>query len=94
MSWFQAGQRDLPWREAWALVMAALEDPSTRLGAAAAGWTYPATFPQLYIMRFLAGDNVKKALPFDVNDAAPVEQASEDEVAAALAELEEELLFV
>lgn len=72
--------------------MAALEDPSTRLGAAAAGWTYPASFPQLYIMRFLAGDDVKKALPFDVNDAAP--QASEDEVAAALAELEEELLFV
>lgn len=73
--------------------MAALEDPSTRLGAAAAGWTYPASFPQLHIMRFLAGDDVKKALPFDVDDAAPAEQASEDEIAAALAELEDEILF-
>lgn len=93
VSWFEAGQPHFPWREAWALVQASLEDPSTRLGAAAAGWTYPASFPELYIMRFLAGDDIKKALPFNIDAQGQGVTPSEDEVTEALAELENELLF-
>lgn len=88
VSWEQAGQPALPWREAHALVLAAIQDPSTPLGAEAAGWDYPAREIDLLLLMSLGAD--PKVLPFtptssDPPPAPPNDDAGDGEDLEALA---------
>ena len=68
LPWHAVGQPDvLPWPEALALVRAAMEDPSTCLGAAAAGWTYPAREIDILLLMAVGGDAARDALPFPLD---------------------------
>ena len=79
------------WGELVALTRAALNDPSTRLGAEAAGWKYPATEPEIFGLIADYGKRVRKILPFDLD--AAVSDASRAEVDAANAELEQSIII-
>mgnify|MGYP000864785476 FL=1 len=89
--WHAAGGPDLPWAEALSLVRAAVADTSTRLGAAHAGWAWPASQPQLLALLLQAPDQAtaRTLLPFDLEAPAPGESAHHDAlVAQAQADLE------
>lgn len=77
------------WGELVALTREALTDPATRLGAKAAGWSYPATNPEL--LRIVAdfGKRAHKVLPLP-REGGAVSQAEAD---TAAAELEESIVF-
>lgn len=93
VSWFQAGQPDLPWREVHALVVACLRDQSTALGAECAGFDYPASWPEIYTLQTLVGPD-SQVLPFDREKAGkPIEVVTDAEVAEALESLNESIVF-
>nr|DAF39157.1 MAG TPA: hypothetical protein [Caudoviricetes sp.] len=92
MSWWQAGQPSFPWAEAKALVLDALADASTALGAEHAGWEYPARTVDLLIVNALLGEDASKVMPYQENASAE-EPTSQSEVAAALAALEESIII-
>lgn len=94
VSWFRAGQPDFPWPEVRALVVDAAADPSTSFGAEFQGWEYPATEQQLRMMLLVGGSQAVKILPVRLDEPSEAEQVSEDERAAALAELEQSILFL
>lgn len=92
MSWWHAGQPSFPWAEAKALILDAIADASTKLGAEHAGWEYPARTVDLLIVNALLGEDASKVMPY--KDHAPAEeQTSQAEVAAALAALEESIII-
>lgn len=78
------------WREACDLVEVAMNDSSTHLFAASAGWKYPASMPELVLMAVQVGKKGESVLPWN---HAP-ERASAAEVAAVHAELMDEIRFV
>lgn len=94
VSWHAAGQPSLPWPEAIALVMAAANDTSTRLGAAMASWRYPASELDLLMLRTqLSDENWPQAMPFKHENASPGELVSQEEAEEALAQLEASFTF-
>lgn len=74
------------WEELVALTRTAMSDTSTRLGAEAAGWQYPATEVQLLGLIGQFGKRAASVLPFDPNEAdtpAAIDvQAAQDELDA------------
>lgn len=92
MSWWQAGQPSFPWAEAKALILDAIADASTTLGAEHAGWEYPARTVDLLIVNALLGEDARKVMPYPENASAE-EPTSQAEVAAALAALEESIII-
>jgi hypothetical protein len=95
---FSVGLSDLggalSWGEAKLLIEQAAADPSTALGAELAGWAYPATIPQLLglIAQFAQFDKDARvhAMPWSMRaDTKP----TDDEIAAAQAELEDVIVF-
>lgn len=88
VSWFQAGTEALSWREAQVLTRAALADTTTPLGAEAAGWSYPASLPELLMLMLSAHSRevaraVSRSLPFDPDGEAKAAEAAEVEAARA-----------
>lgn len=92
MSWWQAGQPHFPWPEVRALVLDALADPSTSLGAEAAGWEYPARLVDLVQVQALTGDQARRVMPYK-DKPTRAEQATRDEIARAQAELAESIII-
>ena len=66
VSWAHAGQPTLPWHEALHLVRAATEDSSTTLGAAIAGWAYPARYVDLALILAVGGKAAQKVMPYEL----------------------------
>ena len=92
VSWTWAGTTALPWPEAIHLVHAAAEDPSTALGAAIAGWDYPAQVTDLLLILTVGGEAAEAFMPYAHKhtakaQAAPAQPALADEVAAAEADM-------
>ena len=92
VSWTWAGTTALPWPEAIHLVHAAAEDPSTALGAAIAGWDYPAEVTDLMLILAVGGKAAEALMPYAHKhtakaQAAPAQPALADEVAAAEADM-------
>ena len=88
MSLWDAGLA-VPWAEMISLARSAASDPSTELGAAVAGWSYPASMIDLLGIVADFGRQASKVFPFKQTRPS----ASADEVAAAQAELEESIQF-
>ena len=92
VSWTWAGTTALPWPEAIHLVHAAAEDSSTALGAAIAGWDYPAQVTDLLLILAVGGEAAKAAMP-DAHkhtakaQSSPAQPALADEVAVAEADM-------
>ena len=92
VSWTWAGTTALPWPEAIHLVHAAAEDPSTALGAAIAGWDYPAEVTDIMLILAVGGKAAEAFMPYAHKhtakaQAAPAQPALADEVAAAEADM-------
>jgi hypothetical protein len=78
------------WGEAVDLADAALADSGTELYAAVAGWRYPASMTDLVLMSAaVQGESGERVMPW----YQPPEMPTEDEIAAAHAELLEEIQF-
>lgn len=76
------------WGELVALTRCALSDPSTRLGAVAAGWQYRASMVGLLQVALLADkDTRERVLPFTPGEA------SRAEMDAVQAEFDEGFIF-
>ena len=83
--------RSVSWAEACDLVDAALDETSTPLFVAVAGWKWPATMPELMITTGLFGKSAAEALPLPTaNDGRQVSAAEEQR---AHEELLEEIKF-
>lgn len=82
------------WGEAKTLIEAYAADPSTHFGAALAGWSYPATTPELITLIATIGDKkvAPKLMPWALKLASD-NQATPDEIAEANAELEAGIVF-
>ncbi len=80
----------LTWGEASLLLDAAAADTSTELGAYLAGWAYRATTPELIMIAAAVGKRALEIMPWAITSP---EQSSPVEVATALAQLEEEIVF-
>lgn len=93
VSWWQAGQPNFPWPEVRALVLDALADPSTSLGAEAAGWEYPARLVDLVQVQALTGDQASKVMPYKNTPATGTERITDDEITRAQAELAESIII-
>lgn len=72
------------------MIDAAAADPSTTLGAHMAGWSYKATTPELLMLAATAGKRSAEIMPWAIRTP---EQSSPAEVAAALEQLEDEIVF-
>lgn len=87
VSWAQAGQPSLPWREVLHLVRAAVADSSTTLGAAVAGWAYPARYVDLVLILAVGGKAAQKVMPYelpaDKRHEKPREKTPADDLEAA-----------
>ena len=73
--------RSISWAEACDLVDAALEDTSTRLFAAVAGWRFPMSMPDLLLITAAFGKDAHKVMPFDPEGSitqAELESAHDD----------------
>lgn len=101
VSWAHAGQPTLPWYEALQLVRAATEDSSTALGAAIAGWAYPARYVDLALILAVGGKAAQKVMPYELaaprrreqtRDATPVDEL-EAATAAAQADMAAMITF-
>lgn len=79
VSWAQVGQPSLPWHEAALLIEDALADPSTSLGAAVAGWFYPARVTDLALILALGGEAAQDAMPFAMDPSAKQSAPSDDD---------------
>lgn len=84
----------LTWGEAKILLEEYASDPSTHLGAALAGWAYPASTPDLIALIAQIRDEKasKKLMPW-VLKLSPKQSAPAAEVALAEAELESGIVF-
>lgn len=82
--------RSVGWAEACDLVDAALEETSTPLFVAVAGWKWPATMQDLMITTGLFGKGAEAALPLPASGRG---QVSAEEERQAHAELLEEIRF-
>lgn len=82
------------WGEAKLLIEEYASDPSTHFGAALAGWSYPASTPEL--ISLIAQIRDKKAssklMPWVLKTKAEP-KANPEEIAAAQAELDEGFVF-
>ena len=92
VSWTWAGTTALPWPEAIHLVHAAAEDSSTALGAAIAGWDYPAEVTDLMLILAVGGKAAEAFMPYAHKHTAkaqssPAQPALADEVAVAEADM-------
>ena len=86
----------LSWGEAILLIEAAVNDPSTILGAELAGWAYPASTLDLLSLSAQIGDwkTARRVMPWVLEISRPQQpNASADEIAIAEAELESEFIF-
>lgn len=84
------------WGEAKTLLEQAAADGGTAFGAELAGWAYPASIPQLLSLVAQVGDwkAAKKVMPWAMESIPKrTTQATADEIAAADAELEAEIVF-
>ena len=81
--------RSLSWGEACDLLDAALDDSTTPLFAAVAGWDWPASMPEILSIVGTFGKEAHKVLPF--NEDAPT--VSDAEVAAAHESLQQHIRF-
>lgn len=82
------------WGEARELIYAAAADPSTAFGAELADWAYPASMLELLSMAAQVGDwkAARKVMPWAM--ARPGKTtATEEEIAAAEAALEQGIIF-
>lgn len=84
------------WGETKILIEEAAADPGTALGANLAGWAYPATMPDLLSLMAQIGNQkvARKVMPWALKnprDKGP--HATPDEVATAVAELEDGIVF-
>ena len=75
VSWTWAGTTALPWPEAIHLVHAAAEDPSTALGAAIAGWDYPAEVTDLMLILAVGGKAAEAFMPYAHKHTAKAQAA-------------------
>ncbi len=69
------------WAEACDLVDAALGDTGTALFAAAAGWEWPTTMPEMLTVAAAYGRDYARVMPFSSGDkvsAAEIEQAHDE----------------
>ena len=84
----------LTWGECQVLLQSAAEDPSTVLGAHIAGWAYPASMVDLISLTAQIRDKqaVRDLMPWSPS-LAQRDVATADEVATAVAELEDEFVF-
>ncbi|WP_258186443.1 hypothetical protein [Microbacterium sp. PAMC21962] len=80
----------LTWGEARLLLDEAAADTSTVLGAHLAGWAYRATTPELMMIAATVGARAAEIMPWAITKP---EQATPAEVASALAQLEDEIVF-
>ena len=81
------------WGEAKLLIEQAAGDGGTWLGAELAGWAYPATMPVLLGLVAQIGDEraSRRVMPWSMKREHP--RATPDEIAAADAALEDEIVF-
>lgn len=92
LSIMDIGSDRLTWGEAYLLLKAAATDTSTRLGAELAGFAYPASMPQLYMLLATISDRdaAMSIMPWSVREreeqkkAHAVTQSEMDVAAAAL----------
>lgn len=84
----------LTWGEAKILIEESADDPSTRFGAALAGWSYPASIPELISLTAQLRDKkaVEKLMPWALKTHSGP-KATQSEIAEAEAELEAEIVF-
>lgn len=85
----------LTWGEARLLLEEAASDPSTALGADLAGWAYPATTPMLISLSAQINDRsaAKRLMPWEMGSSGTKHGASDEELAAAQAELNAGIVF-
>ena len=97
------GTQRCRWREALALIKDAATDPSTPLGASLSGFTWPASIPEVNILRALTAlisqdeasraKNEKLLLPYQPDSGGKTEQKprmdAEEYEAATVAMLEQ-----
>ena len=86
----------LSWGEAKLLIREAANDPSTALGAELAGWAYPASLRELLSLMAQIGNQqaANKVMPWAMKDPRQREsRATPDEIAAATAQLEDDIVF-
>lgn len=81
--------KSMPWSEACDLLEIALDDTSTPIAAALAGWRYPASIPDLVAMASRLGEKGKSVLPWEHPPTPP----SEVEIRQAHDELLTEIKF-
>lgn len=81
----------LTWGEAQTLIHEAAGDPSTALGAELAGWSYPAAVPTLLTLSAQLGKQSRDVMPWVL--MLRTDQATPEEVAKAITEIEEGLVF-
>jgi hypothetical protein len=79
------------WGEVRILLQEAAGDPSTALGAELAGWSYPATVPALLTLSAQLGKQSRDVMPWVL--VLRGDQATPEEVATALAEIDSGLVF-
>lgn len=78
-----------PAYELLALTEAALDDTSTPLFAAVAGWRFPASVPQIVTMGALVGERGEQMMPWH----QPPPKVSDEETHAAHMQLLDEIHF-
>ena len=87
----------LSWGEAKLLIEEASADPGTALGAELADWAYPATVPALLGIIAQIGNEkaARKVMPWTLtlSRKKTADQATPDELAAAVADLEAGIVF-
>jgi hypothetical protein len=93
------GTGALSWGEARDLVISAAADPSTALGAELAGWSYPASVPQIAQVIVSAAQLGRKGskaagklMPWALG-AKRRETPTPKEIAKAQKEIDEEVIF-
>lgn len=83
----------LTWGEAYLLIQAAAQDPSTMLGSELAGWAYPASMVDLLSLSAAVGEKSSTIMPWNLHLSGEP-QFTDQEIQAAQAALDEEILFV
>ncbi len=86
----------LTWGEAHTLLVEAAADTGTAIGAALAGWAYPANLRELITLIATIGDRKasQKVMPWVMKNPRGDEPgATTEEVALAQAELEDSIVF-
>ena len=74
--------RSVPWAEAADLIEIASQDTSTQLFAGLAGWSYPASRPDLFLLQAQLGEAAAGVMPWATRDGE-IEQVTDEEIRAA-----------